>query len=250
MLANFDAAQLEWRAFAHLSGDKTAIREINEGLDFHSDNQEKFKLPSRLVAKVFLFRNIYCPWWLAERTAYAYSVDNDFKDVGGVKFWRAAIDAFYEKYTGGYEYHKKLKNEATTTGQIISETGRIHPIQPVLRRGQMEWPDSDIANYPVQGFSADLMALARVSAWNRLREYRERGEVLFVNSVHDSIVLDINTDEWYNICITMKKTFRDIPANFEKIYGKKLLVPMDSDAKVGVNWLWQHKIQIQEKDLH
>lgn len=246
MIANLDAAQLEWRVVAHNSGDKTAIQEIKDGMDFHSDNQDKFKLPDRLVAKKFLFRNIYCPWWLASRTAYAYSVDNEFKHIGNQKFWHKAIDKFYEKYDGIYQYHLHLKREATTTGQIISNSGRIYKFQPRLRRGEMVWPDSDIVNYPVQGFAADLMELARISAWNRLKEERERREVLFVNTVHDSLKLDMNCNLSRAIEIgkIVKGSFNDIPLNYRKIYGKELLVPMDCDFKVGINDLWQHKIKL------
>ena len=116
-----------------------------------------------------------------------------------------------------------------------------------MRRGQLEWPDSDIVNYPVQGFAADLMSLARVSAWNRLRELREKGKVLFVNTIHDSLCLDINgnLEEAIEIGHIVRGSFRDIPTNFKKIYGSELLVPMDADFKVGINNLWQHKITLK-----
>jgi hypothetical protein len=246
MICNLDAAQLEWRVCVHNSQDKIGIEEINNGLDFHSDNQKKFTLPSRLVAKKFLFRNIFCPWWIADRTAYAYSVDNEFKSIGGVKFWRNAIDRFYEKYEGIYKYHLALKREATSTGQIVSNSGRIYKFEPRLRRGEMEWPDSDIVNYPVQGFSHDLMTLARVSAYNRLKEERKRGEVLFVNTVHDSIMLDLNCDirRACEIGRVVKSSFESIPANYERIYGEKFLVPMSADFKVGNNALWLHEIKL------
>lgn len=248
MLINYDAKQLEWRAVAHLSNDKIAIEEINNDLDFHSDNQKKFKLPSRLIAKKFLFRTIYCPHSIADRTAYAFSVDNDFKDVGGIRFWRAAVDSFYEKYTGIYNYHIKLMQQVSLTGRLHSETGRDYVFEQVMRKGEMEWPVSDIANFPVQGFSADLMCMARVTAYNRLHNLPY---VKFINTVHDSLVLNVDKDlkTCYNISITVKKAFRDLPINFERIYGKKLLVKMDCDSKVGINWLWMHELNIKEKDL-
>lgn len=148
MIANLDAAQLEWRVVAHNSGDKVAIQEILDGADFHSDNQEAFKLPSRLIAKIFLFRAIF------KGSAYAYSVDNDFKHLGGQKFWQGVIDRFYEKYSGIYQYHAKLMREATTTGQIISESGRIYKFEPKMRKGVLTYPENDIVNYPVSKLAA------------------------------------------------------------------------------------------------
>jgi DNA polymerase I-like protein with 3'-5' exonuclease and polymerase domains len=242
MLLNFDAAQLEWRALAHLSKDKVALEEINNKIDGHADNQKRFNLPSRLIAKVFLFRTIYCPLCIIDKSSYSFSVDNDFKGVGDVKYWRKTIEAFYDKYTGIRDYHTNLIQTAQTTGRILSETGRVYNYAPREYRGEWVWPISDIANYPVQGFSADLMALARVSAYRRLKE----SGALFINTVHDSITLDYGGKDWYNITIEMRKVFRDIPLNFERIYGRKLLVPMDCDAKVGANWLWMHTIKVKE----
>lgn len=247
MLLNYDAAQLEWRAVAHLSQDPVAMKEIIEGLDGHSDNQKKFRLPSRLISKKFLFRSIYCPYLIADETAYAFSVDNDFRHVGNRRFWRGAIESFYDKYEGLRKWHSQIIQEVTLNGELTSETGRKYFFEQVKRRGEYRWPYSDIVNYPVQGFSADLMSIARVSAAQRLTDPR----ILFINTVHDSITLDVDADmkACYNISIEMKKVFRDIGPNFERLYGKKLLVPMDCDSKVGINWLWMHKINIKEEDL-
>jgi DNA polymerase I-like protein with 3'-5' exonuclease and polymerase domains len=226
---------------AHNSKDPVAIQEIKDGVDFHSDNQKRFKLPTRLIAKVFLFRAIF------KGSAYAYSVDNDFSHLGGQKYWQNVIDKFYEKYTGIYKYHADLMREATGTGRIISESGRVYRFEPRMRRGQLTWPENDIVNYPVQGFAADLMSLARVSAWNRLRELREKGKVLFVNTVHDSLCLDIDgtLKEAIEIGHIVKGSFQAIPENYKKIYGGELLVPMDADFKVGINNLWQHEIKLR-----
>lgn len=240
MIANFDAKGLEWRVVAHNSADPTAIKEILNGEDFHADNQRTFQLPSRLIAKVFLFRAIF------KGSAYAYSVDNDFKHLGGVKYWQGVIDKFYEKYTGIYNYHIALLREATSTGQVVSNSGRIYKFEPRMNRGELKWPENDIVNYPVQGFAADLMTLARISAWRRLRQYRERGEVLFTNTVHDSLELDMNCNIYKAVEIgqVVRSSFQDIPANYKKIFGKELLVPMDCDMKVGINSGWLHEIKL------
>ena len=240
MILNLDASGLEWRTVAHNSKDKTAIKEIKDGLDTHADNQRVFGLPSRLIAKVFLFRAIF------KGSAYAYSVDNDFKHIGGVKYWQNVIDKFYEKYDGIYKYHAGLMREATTTGQVVSNSGRVYKFEPRMRNGELKWPDTEIVNYPVQGFAADLMSLARVSAWNRLKVQRESRKVLFVNTVHDSLKLDVNMNlrEAIEVGKIIKSSFEDVPANYKKIYGKELLVPMSADFHVGINGLWMHKIKI------
>jgi DNA polymerase I-like protein with 3'-5' exonuclease and polymerase domains len=56
MLLQCDASSLEIRVAAFLSQDEVLINEIVGGLDLHTDNQQKFGLPSRLIAKVLNFR--------------------------------------------------------------------------------------------------------------------------------------------------------------------------------------------------
>lgn len=56
MLLQCDASQLEWRVALALSEDWVGINEILGGEDTHAKNQAAFGLPSRLIAKIFLFR--------------------------------------------------------------------------------------------------------------------------------------------------------------------------------------------------
>lgn len=56
MLVNCDAKALEWLGVAYLSKDKVAYDEIRNNVDQHTANQERFGLPSRLIAKTFVFR--------------------------------------------------------------------------------------------------------------------------------------------------------------------------------------------------
>lgn len=222
----------------HNSKDSVGIQEINDGVDFHADNQKVFNLPSRLIAKKFLFRAIF------KGSAYAYSVDNDFKHLGGEKYWQRVIDRFYNKYTGIAQYHTDLIKTVTRQGYLESESGRIYEFLPIKRRGQWVLPENDIVNFPVQGYSADLMKLARISASRRLQPYSDR--VFMINTVHDSLKFDMNTSlrEALEVGKIVKSSFQDIPANFKRIYGRDFLVPMDCDMHVGVNYSWMHKIKL------
>jgi hypothetical protein len=53
---NADVKNLEGCTFADLAKDAVMIKEITEKEDLHSNNQRDFNLPSRLVAKRFLFK--------------------------------------------------------------------------------------------------------------------------------------------------------------------------------------------------
>jgi DNA polymerase I-like protein with 3'-5' exonuclease and polymerase domains len=229
MLLQADAKQLEWVGATYLSQDQTALKEIWESVDQHSDNQTRFGLPSRLIAKTFVFRLIY------GGSAYSYANDPNFKDIGNESFWQGIIDEFYKKYSGLKLWHDKIVNDAKRDRKLLMPTGRSYFYEPEIKYNRTEWPRTKILNYPVQGLGADLMAIARVSLRNRLKE---KEGVKLVNTVHDSIILDFNPDIWDNISIVnlVDRCFNDIPANFQKLFGKEFNLPMRVECQVGPNW--------------
>ena len=138
------------------------------------------------------------------------------------------------KYNGIREYHKKIIDIATTTGTLSIPTGRCWTFQIYRnKRGDLEWPITTIKNYPVQGLEADLMMVARVSLYNRIKH---DPSILLINSVHDSIVLDVPQDkvEWtINI---IKKVFEDVPSNFKKLFKIEFNLPFRGEISVGNDW--------------
>jgi DNA polymerase-1 len=56
VLLNYDVKGLEVVAVAYLSQDPILMKELEDGVDIHTANQEAFNLPSRLVAKILKFR--------------------------------------------------------------------------------------------------------------------------------------------------------------------------------------------------
>jgi len=224
-ILNADAKQLEWVAATYLSQDPVAIEEIIQGADQHSDNMERLHLPSRLIAKIFVFRLIF------GGTAWAYANDPDFAEVkGNEKFWQDVIDKFYNKYKGLHKWHKEIMHEAIDKGRLVMPTGRVYTFSPV----KGEWPRTQILNYPVQGLGHDLMAISRVSLYKRMRKLRLKS--LLISTVHDSIVSDCPSNE-INIMIQLHKdVFRDIPINFKRLFGMEFNLPMRVELEQGMTW--------------
>ena len=228
MLIQADAVGLEIRVAAFLSQDPVLIKELVDGLDIHTDNQTRFGLPSRLIAKIFVFRLLY------GGSAYSYANDPEFMDISkSEKYWQAVIDAYYDKYKGIKQWHIKLVREAVETGKVISPTGREYRFQ----KYNGNYKDTQIKNYIVQGTGADIMALARVSFFNRLKKLDYK-ECLLVNTVHDSIVIDFNSKTCDNkiLAQTLHDVFKDIPRNFEKLFLSPFNVPMAAEVLMGQNW--------------
>lgn len=230
MLLQADAKALEWVCASYLSQDKVAYDEIWNNVDQHTDNQTRFGLPSRLIAKTFVFRLIY------GGSAYSYANDTNFTDVSNSEsFWQNVIDEFYNKYTGLGQWHKDIVAKAMKDRKLTMPTGRVYNYEPEVKYGKVKWPRTKILNYPVQGLGADLMAIARVSLANRLKGMKD---VKLINTVHDSIIVDFNDKVCDNISIVrlVDKCFTDIPTNFKKLFGVEFNLPMRVECQVGPNW--------------
>lgn len=217
------------------------MREIIDDLDLHTDNQTVFGLPSRLIAKIFLYRMIFANAF-GDRgfrgPAYAYAKDPDFMPTStSPKFWESVVEKFFGKYEGVYEHSLACIRTAIETGRLEVPSGRFYEFTQVKNSytGRFEWPLTTILNYPVQGFSADVMKMVRLLLRSRLNAANYQGNVLLINTVHDDIELDVdnNPELVYNISILLESCFKDVDKVFAKNYGFDLNVPMAGEVKYG-----------------
>lgn len=228
MIVNCDAKGLEWYVATYLAQDKIAIKEILDEIDVHSSNQDFFKLPSRLVAKKFLFRIIYADLKYAANT---YANDPEFIGTSSSKkFWQQVIDRFIDKYPGFVEWENKVLQEVSTTGQLIMPTGRVYTFE---KNKWGEWPISTIKNWPRQGSGADIMSIARVSFYRRFRDANIGG--ILVNTVHDSIVCDVEKSEVERVARIFHSVFDDLPSNFKRVFGVEFNLPLRCEVSAGDN---------------
>ena len=217
-----DFAQLEFRVSAFLSQDKTAMKEIDDGFDVHSytasvisDAGEK---TSRQEAKAHTFAPLY----------------------GATGFGRTPAQATYykhftEKYKGIALWHSKLAKEVISTSKITTPSGRQFSFPDVRRNAYGKVSHfTQIKNYPVQSFAtADIVPLVLLNIENELSILKS----CIVNSVHDSIVIDIHPDEVQKVIHVIKivnsKMINLINTEFRLDFN----VPLLLEAKIGNNWL-------------
>lgn len=215
---------------AELSHDKVMMQEIKEKQDLHSNNQKAFDLPSRLVAKVLVFRILY------GGGAYSFANDPDFTATStSVKYWEKAIEAFYTKYTGIKDWHEQLIHTAQQTGKLEIPSGRFFPIVPLVNKwnGSMDWPITVIKNYPVQGFGADLVMLARLEASKRLKAWG--GPYVLVSTIHDSIVVDCPSDCVVSVGRILSDSIEAVPTLCKQVFGYDFSLPLTSEVQYGPN---------------
>lgn len=228
MLINGDVKGLEIVAAAQLSGDKVMCQEVMSKFDFHADNQKVFVLPDRVTAKRFVFKLLF------GGTDYGYSVDPDYFHVGySRKQWGEVIEKFYIKYNGIAAWHKLIIEEAKRNGRLEIPSGRYFPYEPIVRRGEVEWPITTIKNYPIQGFGADLVKLARLEARRRLRE--SGLEALLVSTIHDSIVVDTPSKNLDAVARILLDAVESVPTLCKKVWDYGFGLPLTAEIQYGHN---------------
>lgn len=217
VILELDVKQLEIVAAAHLSQDKVMLVDIVGGLDLHCMALANWKgldyssvvkdyrdgdthiAASRRMAKVISFQLLY--------GATVNGIMRTFKLPK--KEAQAFVDGYYGRYLGLKAWQEYNINkvgalgiltgttgdgEPTYTSKLKSATGRVFTFSATDegRYKKALFSPTKIKNYPVQGFATgDLFQLLLGKMYRRIRREWPNGEVLMVNTVHDSIIFDI-----------------------------------------------------------
>jgi DNA polymerase I-like protein with 3'-5' exonuclease and polymerase domains len=217
-----DFAQLEFRTAAYLSQDKVAINEIKTGFDVHAYTASVISASgqstTRQEAKAHTFAPLY----------------------GATGFGRTEAEAKYyqdftKKYKGIALWHSRLAKEALEKRSITTPSGRQFSFPDVERRRSGSISHfTQIKNYPVQSFAtADIVPLILVHIEDRLQSLNS----CIVNTVHDSIVIDVHPDEINKVVHTIKTINQDIINIVNQQFGIDFNVPLLLESKIGNNWL-------------
>jgi len=228
MLINCDVSGLEVVVAGDLSGDEVLRNEVRNKVNFHSDNQARFGLPDRVTAKRFIFKLLY------GASAYGYSVDADFINVGfSQKDWQQVIDEFYTKYIGIKQWHETLLEIVKKQGYLEIPSGRCYSYEARWNGRDWKWPLTTIKNYPIQGFGADLVMLARIEFYKQLKASGLEG--LFIQTIHDSLVVDCPSKNVTAIAAMMQEAIAKVPEMCYTNWKYKFSLPLSSEVQVGPN---------------
>ena len=222
-----DFAQLEFRVAAFLSQDQVAMKEVSEGFDVHSYTaqviSEAGQKTSRQDAKAHTFAPLY----------------------GATGYGRTPAEARYyehftEKYRGIAKWHRELATEVLTHKKITTPSGRQFSFPDAKRRKNGTVTNfTAIKNYPVQSFAtADIVPTVLLEIEKRMSHMQS----CVVNSVHDSIVIDIHPDEEQQIISLIRDINDELKSIIDNKFKINFNVPLLLEAKIGVNWLEQQEV--------
>ena len=217
-----DFAQLEFRAAAFLSQDEVAIEEVSTGFDVHAYTAKVItdagQPTSRQDAKAHTFAPLY-----------------GATGFGRTKAEAAYYEHFTDKYKGVAAWHSRLAKEAIETQKITTPSGREFAFPDVVRKASGRVSNfTQIKNYPVQSFAtADIVPIALLYIEDLLKDMKS----CIVNSVHDSIVIDVHPDEESQVINVIKETNNTLLNLITLRWGIEFNVPLLLEAKIGPNWL-------------
>ena len=229
VLVDADYSQIELRILAHVTGDEHMQQAFRSGQDIHRSTAARiYGIPQSEVtprvrsgAKAINFGIMY------GKGAYSLS-----KDIGvTVK----EADAFLKNYLAAFpsvsSYMDKTIADARANGYVSTLFGRRRAL-PELNSNSHNIRASGermARNTPIQGTAADVIKLAMVRVWKRLRD--EKMESRLILTVHDELIVEAPEAEAEKAAQILR----------EEMEGcVHYAVPLSTDVHTGKNWLEAH----------
>jgi len=223
-----DFSGLEFRVAGELSNDPQIYDDIMTGKDVHKQtasiiNQkppEEITKDERQQAKAYTFAPLYGGQGAQE----APHVQQYFKE-------------YFNIYGGLKEWHDKLKRGVLKNGTVTLPSGRQFFWQHVERKpnGRISYA-TQIVNYPVQSFAtADIVPISLIYI-DKLLGVNQMQSCI-VNTVHDSIVIDVHPNETEKVIKVINRTNEMLTSLINRKWNIDFNVPLLLEAKIGPNWL-------------
>lgn len=224
-----DYSQIELRIIAALSKEPKMIEAFKNGEDIHASTASKvFNVPleevtreQRSNAKTVNFGIIYGV------SAFGLSNQTELNRTEA----KELIDTYYETYPKLKSYMAEQVDFARENGYVQTVLGRrrylkdINSQNAVVRGGA----ERNAVNAPIQGSAADIIKIAMIHIFNKLKEGNYKTKMLL--QVHDELVFDAYKPE-------LEKVKTLIKTEMENAF--KLEVPLVVDLGTGENWLEAH----------
>ena len=219
-----DFAQLEFRVAAFLSQDRTAIEEVTTGFDVHSYTAKVITDAGQRISRQDAKSHTFAPLYGAS-------------GFGRTPAEAAYYEQFAKKYSGIARWHKELAREALGTGKITTPSGREFSFPDVARRsnGSVTY-FTQIKNFPVQSFAtADIVPISLIYI-DQLLGINQMQSCI-VNTVHDSIVIDVHPNEKEKVLRVIKAANDSLITIVNRKWNIDFNLPLLLEAKIGDNWL-------------
>ena len=226
VLVDADYSQIELRLLAHMAGDEAMQQAFLSGADFHTVTAAKvFHVPESEVthqmrsrAKAVNFGIVY--------GMSAFSLSQDIHvTVAEAKDY---MERYFATYPGVKQYMTDIVEKAKEQGYVETLYPRRRSL-PELKSSnfiQRSFGERVALNMPIQGTAADIMKLAMLRVYDRLR--RENLQARLIMQVHDELIVECPEAEREAVEKLLRQEMEQVAA---------LAVPLTAEAHSGKNWL-------------
>lgn len=224
-----DYSQVELRIMASLSGDEHMIAAFLSGQDIHAATSAKIyhkdinevTKDERRKAKSANFGIIYG----ISAFGLAQGLDIDRKEA------KELIDGYFESFPQVMAFIEKCKENARTKGYAETLMGRRRYLPDInSKNGTVRaFAERNAVNAPIQGTAADIMKVAMVRIYKRLKQ--ERLKTKMILQVHDELNFSVPENEREQV---QKIVIEEMQGAYQ------IAVPLIADCGWGANWLEAH----------
>ena len=220
-----DYSQIELRVLAHISEDKNMIEAFCNNEDIHAQAASKvFNIPLEEVTK-------------EERTkakAVNFGIVYGISEFGlgeqlGVPRKKAKeyIEQYLDKYNGIKEFMTNIVEETKEKGYVETLYHRRRYVPELKSNNYMvrQFGGRVAMNTPIQGTAADIMKIAMINVYNKLKENNLKSKLIV--QVHDEILVETLESEKEQVKQIVKEEMENVI---------KLKVPLLAEVEEGYNW--------------
>ena len=226
VLVDADYSQIELRLLAHISGDEAMQKAFRDGADIHAAtaaqafrvSPEDVTPEMRRNAKAVNFGIVY--------GISAFSLS---QDIGvSVAEAKAYMDGYFAAFPGVRRYMDGVIEQARANGYVetLFHRRRELPELSASKYSVRSFGERVALNMPIQGAAADLMKLAMVAVWRRLRTDCPAAKLVL--QIHDELIAECPEADAAKVAQILREEMEGVA---------ELSVPLTVDAHWGRNWL-------------
>lgn len=220
-----DYSQVELRVLAHMSGDESLIKAFINKEDIHRRTAaevlgipfEEVTPEQRSHAKAVNFGIIYgiSDFGLARQLGITRQAAADY------------IARYFERYPSIHSFMNEMVEKARETGRAVTLFGRYRELPDIRSKNfnRRSFAERTAMNTPIQGTAADIMKMAMIEVYDRMKKGGFRSRVLL--QVHDELVAEVVNEEKEEVAGLLKETMESVVT---------LKVPLVADVNEGTNW--------------
>lgn len=225
MILSCDYSQIELRVLAHMSEDKNMIDSFNNHSDIHRKTaSEVFNVPVDEVTPLMRSRAKAVNFGII----YGMSDFSLGKDLNiPRKEAKEYMDIYFNRYPNIKKYLDGVIESTTENGYITTMFNRRRFIKEIESSNKITKALGErlAMNAPIQGTAADIIKIAMIRVYNRLKEEKLNSKLIL--QVHDELILNVKQSENEKVMQIVKEEMEN---------AVKLSVPLDVDINEGITW--------------